>query len=171
MPAQVYRHSLLVCQEEAVCSQDTETLWKLTYLHIVFIRPRILHSISERNTVQELLSHLVQCRLRTHAIIFRERLEGCVPRLCKCLNEMRDIRLNVRNIFEVLPSPLNIHITAQNAVPRLRQCRVFIFDVSPELRPGAFQNTEAKNSRRDINARSFGNIHADLSFDAPILEE
>lgn len=65
---------------------------------------------------------------------------------------MRDIRFNARNVFEVLPSPLDIHVTAQNAVPRLRQCRVFIFDVSPELRPGALQYTEAKNSRRDIDA-------------------
>ena len=146
MPAQVYQHSLLVCQEGAVCSQYAETLRKLTYLHIVLIRPGILHGISERNTVQELLSHLVQSRLRAHAIVFRERLEGCVSRLCERLNEMRDIRFNVRNIFEVLPPPLDINITAQNAVPRLRQCRVFIFYVSPELGPGALQNTEAKNS-------------------------
>lgn len=128
------------------CRDASKKLGKPTYLHIVLIRPRVLHSISQRNTVQKLLGHLVQSRLRTHTIIFRERLEGCISSTRKGLNKMRHIRFNIRDISEMLPSPLDIHIAAQNAVPCLRQRRVFVFDVTPELRPGALQYTEAKNS-------------------------
>jgi hypothetical protein len=125
----------------------------------VLVRQRIVDSVNLRNSSQDLVAHLVHCRLYTGAVVFSEDLHCNVPRSRPCSIEVDRLRL-VR-ILEQLPLPASLDICAENPVPGLRELGVLIAVEAVESRSSALQHEQLLDLGADGNALALASNRLD----------
>lgn len=118
----------------------------------MLVGQRILDCLDQRDSLENLLSHLVHGGLHTGAVVLRKDLESDVPRSSPCVIKLGDLGLDRIEVRKHLPVPVCIDFGAENPVPRLLEGRVLVAHEAPELGVGALQHQETGNPRVDLNS-------------------
>jgi hypothetical protein len=137
----------------------------------VFVWQRVVHRLNLRHGTQDHLCHVVHGCLNAGAVLLGKSVESDFSGSTPSIIEASGICLNLAHVFKELPSPCGINLGAQNAIPNLWQGSVFVAHKAPELRSSAFEDVQAGNTRRDLDAFALSHIDLDISSFGAIAQE
>lgn len=144
---------------------------KHTNLKVVNVRQRILDSIKQRHSSQNLLTHLVHSSLHTGRVILGKSLAGSItgslPRKVKVVH----ISLDIVQASEAAPLPVGINLGAENTVPSLLERGELVTDEAPELGTGALEDGQAVNGGVDFDALALDDVDLDVAGLGAVLDE
>lgn len=132
---------------------------------------RIVDSLEQRHSSQDLLTHLVHGGLDTGRVILSKGLEGGVPGSLPGIVELVNIGLDFVQAAEAAPGPGSIDLGAQNTVPGLLEGGEFVADEAPELGAGALEDGQAVNGGSDVDALALDHVDLDVAGLGAVLNE
>lgn len=132
---------------------------------------RILDSLEQRHSSQDLLTHLVHGSLHTGRVILSKGLEGDVPGSLPGIVELVSIGLDVVQAAEAAPVPSSSDLGAQNTVPGLLEGGELVADEAPELGAGALEDGQAVNGGADVDALALDHVDLDVAGLGAVLDE
>lgn len=129
----------------------------------VNIRQRILNSIQQRHSSQNLLSHLVHRSLDRGTVILSKGLEGNSASRLPSGIELLRVCLNISEASEAAPLPVRRNISAEETVPGLLKGSILVADETPELRTGALQHGQTLDRRVDVDTLALDNVNLHIA--------
>jgi len=122
-------------------------------LEVMLVGKRIVDSLDERNSGQNVIAHLVHGGLYTGAVVLGEDLKCQVTGSLPCTIEVDLLRLG--SVLEQLPLPTSLNLGAENAVPGLGKLCVLVTVETMEGRTSALEDEELLNLGANRHALSF----------------
>lgn len=143
----------------------------LTNFKVVFVRQRVLDSLDERLSRQDLLRHLVHGSLHTGTVIMGKCLESDLPGRGPGGIELGDVGTDLAEVAEALPLPGGIDIGAQDPIPGLLEGGVLVAQEPVELRASALEHGEARDAGLDVDSGALGHVHLDIAGFLAVADE
>lgn len=132
---------------------------------------RILHSIDQRRTSQDLLAHLVHGSLHTSAVVLGKGLQSNVAGRLPSGIEAGGVGLDSRHAVEAAPLPVSSNVSAENTVPGLLESSELVTQEAPELGAGALQDGQTVDRGVDVNALALDHVNLGVAGLGAVLDK